>query len=71
MNVFNNFPIIWAMTGGGPGHQTATTTIFMYQLKASSIAESAAMSVVNFAIVIVLVGVFLRAGPVEVPGDLT
>jgi multiple sugar transport system permease protein len=62
MNVFNNFPIIWAMTGGGPGHQTATTTIFMYQLKASSIAESAAMSVVNFAIVIVLVGVFLRAG---------
>jgi len=60
MNVFNNFPIIWAMTNGGPGHQTATTTIFMYQLKASSIAESAAMSVVNFGIVIVLVLVFLR-----------
>src|SRR5215467_1400065 len=60
MNVFNNFPIIWAMTSGGPGHETATTTIFMYQLKASSIAESAAMSVVNFGIVIVLVLVFLR-----------
>ncbi|MEU4426698.1 sugar ABC transporter permease [Actinoplanes sp. NPDC024001] len=61
MNVFNSFPIIWAMTAGGPGDQTATTTVFMYQLKSSSIAESAAMSVVNFGIVIVLVGLFLRA----------
>jgi multiple sugar transport system permease protein len=61
MNVFNSFPIIWAMTGGGPGDETATTTIFMYQLKSSSIAESAAMSVVNFGIVIVLVGLFIRA----------
>ncbi|SCL71097.1 carbohydrate ABC transporter membrane protein 1, CUT1 family [Micromonospora citrea] len=61
MNVFNSFPIIWAMTAGGPGDQTATTTIFMYQLKSSSIAESAAMSVVNFGIVIVLVALFVRA----------
>ncbi|MEV4815001.1 carbohydrate ABC transporter permease [Micromonospora tulbaghiae] len=61
MNVFNSFPIIWAMTGGGPGDETATTTIFMYQLKSSSIAESAAMSVVNFGIVIVLVGLFVKA----------
>jgi multiple sugar transport system permease protein len=60
MNVFNSFPIIWEMTRGGPGDQTATTTIFMYQLKASSIPESAAMSVVNFGFVIVLVAVFLR-----------
>jgi multiple sugar transport system permease protein len=60
MNVFNSFPIIWAMTAGGPGDQTATTTIFMYQLKSSSIAESAAMSVVNFGIVIVLVGLFIK-----------
>ncbi|WP_229070748.1 carbohydrate ABC transporter permease [Actinoplanes sp. DH11] len=61
MNVFNSFPIIWAMTAGGPGDQTATTTIFMYQLKSSSIAESAALSVVNFGIVIVLVVLFLKA----------
>ena len=60
MNVFNNFPIIWAMTGGGPGNETATTTVFMYQIKASSIPESAALSVLNFGIVIVLVLVFLR-----------
>ena len=33
INVFNSFPIIWEMTQGGPGHETATTTVFMYQLK--------------------------------------
>jgi multiple sugar transport system permease protein len=61
MNVFNSFPIIWEMTRGGPGDQTATTTIFMYQIKASSIPESAAMSVINFGFVIVLVVIFLKA----------
>jgi len=70
MNVFNSFPIIWTMTGGGPGDKTATTTIFMYQIKASSIGESAAMSVVNFGIVIVLVAFFVRAsrGTTQVDG---
>ncbi len=44
MNVFNSFPIIWEMTRGGPGYQTNTTTVFMYNLKESFIGESAAMS---------------------------
>ncbi|WP_284945489.1 carbohydrate ABC transporter permease [Acidisoma cladoniae] len=61
MNVFNSFPIIWEMTRGGPGHQTSTTTTFMYQLKQSYIGESAAMSVVNFGLVILIVIVYLRA----------
>ncbi|MHA6760870.1 carbohydrate ABC transporter permease [Streptacidiphilus sp. PAMC 29251] len=61
MNVFNSFPIIWEMTGGGPGDQTATTTIFMYTLKSSNIGEAAAMSVVNFGFIIVIVLLFLRA----------
>lgn len=60
INVFNSFPIIWAMTQGGPGSETATTTVFMFQLKSTDIAESAAMSVINFAMVVVLVLVFLR-----------
>ncbi|SDM53031.1 carbohydrate ABC transporter permease [Nonomuraea jiangxiensis] len=60
MNVFNNFPIIWAMTHGQPGYSTATSTIFMFILKGSDIGESAAMSVVNFAMVIVLTLIFLR-----------
>ena len=61
MNVFNSFPIIWEMTRGGPGHQTSTTTTFMYQLKQSDIGESAAMSVVNFALVLLIVLGYLRA----------
>jgi multiple sugar transport system permease protein len=60
INVFNSFPIIWEMTQGGPGHETATTTVFMYQLKEAYIGESAALSVINFALVIVVVLVFLK-----------
>ena len=61
INVFNSFPIIWEMTRGGPGHQTSTTTTFMYQLKQSYIGESAAMSVLNFALVMIVVMIYLRA----------
>jgi multiple sugar transport system permease protein len=60
MNVFNSFPIIWEMTRGGPGHRTSTTTTFMYQLKQSYIGESAAMSVVNFGMVVIIVLIYLR-----------
>ncbi|TMR23260.1 sugar ABC transporter permease [Nonomuraea turkmeniaca] len=60
MNVFNSFPIIWAMTHGQPGYSTATSTILMFILKGSDIGESAAMSVVNFGMVIVLTVIFLR-----------
>jgi multiple sugar transport system permease protein len=61
INVFNSFPIIWEMTRGGPGYQTATSTVFMFQLKQTYIGESASMSVLNFGLVIVLVLLFLRA----------
>ena len=61
INVFNSFPIIWEMTRGGPGYATSTTTTFMFLLKQSYIGESAAMSVINFGLVIVLVLLFLRA----------
>ncbi|MFG2991763.1 carbohydrate ABC transporter permease [Streptomyces sp. NPDC048257] len=61
INVFNSFPIIWSMTRGGPDSATATTTVFMYQLKNSDIGQSAAMSVVNFALVVIMVVVFLKA----------
>jgi multiple sugar transport system permease protein len=61
INVFNSFPIIWEMTRGGPGNQTATSTVFMFQLKQSYLGESAAMSVINFGLVILLVLLFLRA----------
>lgn len=60
MNVFNSFPIIWSMTGGGPNQTTSTTTVYMYVLKQASIGQSAAMSVVNFVIVIILAALFLK-----------
>ncbi|GAA2059021.1 sugar ABC transporter permease [Catenulispora yoronensis] len=60
MNVFNSFPIIWEMTRGGPGYDTSTTTVFMWILKRQNIGESAALSVVNFLLVIVIVLAFLK-----------
>ena len=59
INVFNSFPIIWEMTGGGPGYQTATSTIFMVELKQGNVGESASMSTINFLLVIVIVLVYL------------
>ncbi|GGF10414.1 carbohydrate ABC transporter permease [Subtercola lobariae] len=61
INVFNSFPIIWEMTRGGPAYATSTTTTFMFTLKQSFIGESAAMSVINFAIVIIIVVIYLRS----------
>jgi multiple sugar transport system permease protein len=60
MNVFNSFPIIWEMTRGGPGYETATSTVFMYDLKETFVGQAAAMSIINFALVVVIVLVFLR-----------
>nr|WP_246361122.1 sugar ABC transporter permease [Haloechinothrix aidingensis] len=63
INVFNSFPIIWAMTRGGPGNATDTTTTFMYKLAFvdQSVGQSAAMAVVNFLMVVVMVLLYLRA----------
>ena len=59
INVFNSFPIIWEMTRGGPGYQTATSTIYMVDLKQGDVGQSASMSVINFLLVIVIAGVYL------------
>jgi ABC-type sugar transport system permease subunit len=62
INVFNSFPIIWAMTTGGPGFQTDTTTTFMYKLafRFQDIGQSAAMAVVNLSVIFVFVLLYLR-----------
>jgi ABC-type sugar transport system permease subunit len=60
INVFNSFPVIWGMNEGGVNYANATTTVFMYGLKGHTIGESAAMSVVNFVLVLLMVLVFLR-----------
>ncbi|WP_441249294.1 carbohydrate ABC transporter permease [Kitasatospora sp. McL0602] len=60
INVFNSFPVIWGTTQGGPDSATATTTVFAFQLMNTDIGESAAMSVVNFALIVVMVLAFLK-----------
>ena len=63
INVFNQFPIIWVLTGGGPGYTTDTTTTLMYKLafRSQEIGQSAALSVVNFIIILIFVLLYLRA----------
>jgi len=50
------------MTQGGPGNATDTTTTFMYKLafQGRDIGQSAAMAVVNFLLVCVVVVAYLR-----------
>ncbi|MFH8899399.1 carbohydrate ABC transporter permease [Streptomyces coeruleorubidus] len=62
INVFNSFPIIWAMTRGGPGFVTDTTTTYLYKLAFDNqaVGESAAMAVVNFGLILAVVLVYLR-----------
>src|ERR1700748_3390274 len=55
INVFNSFPIIWEMTRGGPGYETSTSTIYMVEVKQGDVGQSASMSVINFALIIVIV----------------
>ena len=63
INVFNSFPIIWAMTEGGPGFETSTTTLFMYKLAVQNdrLGPSAAMAIVNLGLVFIVVVIYLRA----------
>jgi ABC-type sugar transport system permease subunit len=63
INVFNSFPIIWAMTEGGPQFDTSTSTVFMYKLAVQNrqLDTSAAMAVVNLGLVFVVVLIYLRA----------
>lgn len=63
INVFNQFPIIWVITGGGPGYETDTTTTLMYKLafRSQEVGQSAALSVLNFGIIMIFVLIYLRA----------
>jgi multiple sugar transport system permease protein len=63
INVFNSFPIIWVMTGGGPGYDTDSTTTLMYKLafRSQEVGQSAALSVINFMIILLFVALYLRA----------
>jgi len=62
INVFNSFPIIWVMTTGGPGYETDTTTTLAYKIsfRDQDIGQSASMASVNFVIILLFIGLFLK-----------
>lgn len=62
INVFNSFPIIWVMTTGGPGYETDTTTTLAYKIsfRDQDIGQSASMASVNFVIILIFIGLFLK-----------
>jgi ABC-type sugar transport system permease subunit len=63
INVFNSFPIIWVMTRGGPGYDTDTTITFAYKLAfiESNMGQSTALGVLNFILILIVVGFYLKA----------
>lgn len=63
INVFNSFPIIWVITQGGPGYETDTTTTLAYKIsfRDQDVGQSAAMAAINFLIILLFIGLFLKA----------
>jgi multiple sugar transport system permease protein len=62
--VFNSFPIIWTLNERNPGLSHDTTITFMYKIAFRSaernVGIGAAMSILNVAIILVAVMVYLR-----------
>jgi multiple sugar transport system permease protein len=62
INVFNNLPILKTMTGSIPGYDADTTTSLMFKIIQSDrqIDTASALSVLNFVVVVVVIGIYLR-----------
>jgi multiple sugar transport system permease protein len=66
INVFNSLPILRTITGAIPGYDADTTTTLIFKLIQSDrrVDTASALSVVNFALVLVITLVYVRvAGP--------
>lgn len=63
INVFNNLPILKTMTGAIPGYDADTTTSLMFKIIQADrqIDTASALSVLNFVVVVVVIGIYLRA----------
>jgi multiple sugar transport system permease protein len=61
INVFNSLPILRTLTGSIPGHQadTTTTLIFKFIQQHRQIDTASALSVLNFGIVLIVIGIYL------------
>ncbi|HLR83909.1 MAG TPA: sugar ABC transporter permease [Nocardioidaceae bacterium] len=62
INVFNSLPILWVITNGVAGHDADTTTTLTFKLirQNQQVDTAAAMSVFNFALIIVIIAIYLR-----------
>lgn len=62
INVFNSLPILKTMTGAIPGYDADTTTTLMFKIIQNDrqIDTASALSVVNFVVIIVVIGIYLR-----------
>lgn len=62
INVFNSLPILRTMTGSIPGYDADTTTTLIFKLIQADkqVDTASALSVLNFAIVLVVILVYLR-----------
>lgn len=62
INVFNSLPILKTMTGAIPGYDADTTTTLMFKIIQSDrqIDTASALSVVNFIVIVVVIGIYLR-----------
>lgn len=62
INVFNSLPILFVITGGIAGNDADTTTTLTFKLIRTSqqVDTAAAMSVLNFALIIAIIAIYLK-----------
>jgi multiple sugar transport system permease protein len=60
--VFNSFPIIWAMTQGGPANSTDIMVTYLYKLafRWGKLGEASAVSLLMFVVLLVFTIVYVR-----------
>lgn len=63
INNFNNFPLIWAMTGGGPVYATTTLVVYIFQLAFAQfdIGYAATAGTIWLLVLLLLAIVYIRA----------
>lgn len=68
--VFNSFPIIWAMTQGGPANSTDILVTYLYKLafRWGKLGEASAVSIVMFLLLLVFTLVYVRLAVREEAG---
>jgi ABC-type sugar transport system permease subunit len=59
---FNDFPLIWAMTGGGPANGTTTLVVYVYELAFTSfkLGYASAIGVVWLVLLLIVASLFIR-----------